>query len=318
MRIEPGASTAAIAVNLGDGPVESYCLDGQMTSWDVAKVAGVTRKEAKRAIDAYCAAVEGAVANPDGAMMTFDAREMPDPSTVNRAQLATYVARKIGLGRFGLKQRIAERAKAKPAKPKEKRVSTMQHPWKDGRHGRAMKTQEGGAVLATLSCSRCLATDQIRFRQLCGSDDMDRKFAQKGWAVDPAKCPEHNRRNHQPRKDNKMPDSATKFASPTPAAIAAQAKMFGLLQTHFDPDTGTYGGGYSDAKIAEECRLSVDLVAGVRTQAFGELKVPNEVAQLVADMDALEQLLTEVVAPIQTELATLKNRVRECCKKFGG
>jgi hypothetical protein len=111
---------------------------------------------------------------------------------------------------------------------------------------------------------------------------------------------------------------APTFAAPSPAAIAAQAKMFGLIQTHFDAETGTYGQGYSDAKIAEECRLSVDLVAAVRKQTFGDLKVPAEVAQLTADLDALESLLEESIAPIRSELATLRTRVRECCKKFGG
>jgi hypothetical protein len=115
-----------------------------------------------------------------------------------------------------------------------------------------------------------------------------------------------------------MATEAPTFATPTPAAIAAQAKMFGLLQTHFDPESGTFDAGWSDKKIAEDCRLSADLVVAVRKQTFGELRVPSEVAQLTADIEALDALLTETTAPIQAELASLKRRVQECCKKFGG
>lgn len=297
------------------------CADGTLSSYDVAKAAGVSRKAARRAIEAFCAEHEDGRSELDGATLTFGADDFPDPTTQTRAQMARLVAERLCIGRFAIKKRVAERAARLPAKPKEnRRMSTMQHPWKVEKHGRSVRSQEGGAILATLTCSKCPETLSIRFRQLCGSTDMDRKFEQQGWAVDPAKCPDHNRRNHSPRKDQPMAASAPAVThpSPSPAAIAAQAKMFGLLQMHFDPETGVYGSGYSDAKIAEECRLAVDLVAGVRREAFGELKVPAEVAQLNADIAALESLLEETIAPIQSELVSLKRRVAECCKKFGG
>lgn len=294
------------------------CKDGLLRSSDVARIAGVSTKAVRRAVDAYCATHDDAENGLTGAVIGFSASEMPDPQTQTRAQMARFIAERIGIGRFGLKKKIEERAARRPPKkPKgEKRVSTT-HPWTTGRHGRHVNRGEGG-VVATLTCSRCPTTEAITFRLLADSDVMDRKFAQKGWATDPARCPAHNRRNHQPRKDPAPMTETATFASPTPAAIAAQAKMFGLLQTHFDPDAGTYSGGYSDQKIAEECRLAVDLVAGVRKQAFGDLKVPAEVGQLLADIAALESLLSESVEPIRSELASLKRRVTECCKKFGG
>jgi hypothetical protein len=294
---------------------EDYrCSDGTLNVRDIAKAAGVTSKEARRQLEARIAQGADGYTTERGAGFNVEASLAPPPGTITRAELALILAKRMEIGRFGIQRRVAERAK------KGKRMSTGQHPWKAEKHGRSVKAQPGGAQCATLTCSRCPEKLTIRFRQLAGSDDMDKKFIQQGWAVDPAKCPDHNRHNHAPRKETKMPDTAAPptFAVPTPAAIAAQAKMFGLLQAHFDPDTGVYGGGYSDQKIAADCKLSVDLVAGVRAQAFGELKVPNEVAQLTADIDALESMLNEAVAPIQTELAALKQRVRECCKKFGG
>lgn len=296
------------------------CLDGTLTSYDVAKAARVSRKAARRAVEAFCAASEDGRSDLNGATVTLDSSGVPDPATQTRAQMAVIVAEKIGIGRFGLKKRIAERAATRPPrKPKENRMGSQQHPWRIEKHGRSTKAQEGGAVLATLTCSKCPTAHTIRFRQLCGGVEMDAKFKQQGWAVDPAKCPTHNRHNHQPHKEpTKMATAPTAPAKTSPAAIAAQAKMFGLLQMHFNPDTGVYGSGYTDRKIAEECGLAVELVAGVRAQAFGELKVPAEVAQLTADIEALESLLNESIAPIQSELRALKQRVTDCCKRFGG
>jgi hypothetical protein len=293
------------------------CLDGVLTSSDVAKAAGVSRKAAKRAIDAFCAAHDEGRLESNGATVTLPGKA-PDPATQTRAEMARIVAERLCIGRFALKQRIAERAATRPpAKPKEKRVTNHRHPWLAGKHGREAHSQQGGTVVATLTCSKCTATDSITFRQLCDANEMDRKFGQRGWSVDPAKCPDHNRRNHSCKETKTMATEAPTFAAPSPAAIAAQAKMFGLLQMHFDPETGTYGSGYSDAKVAADCRLSVDMVAAVRKEAFGDLKVPSE-AQLNADIAALESLLEEATAPIRSELASLKRRVADCCKKFGG
>lgn len=323
MKLEPRASLEALAPRLADAAAQEdfrfTCKDGVLTSADVGRASGVSAKAAKRAIESYCAANKDARGHAGkGATLTLDAPKCPAPCTQTRAQMARIVAERIGVGRFALKKKIAERAARPPVKPKEKRVSSTQHPWTLGRHGRHVTSKQGGGVVATLTCSRCPTTEVIEFRQLADPDAMDRKFAQKGWSLDPARCPTHNRRNHQPRTKETAMATAPAATAPSPAAIAAQAKMFSLLQNHFDADEGVYGCGYSDARIAEECRLSVELVAGVRAQAFGALRVPSEVAQLQADITALESLLAETVAPIQSELRSLKQRVAECCKKFGG
>jgi hypothetical protein len=321
--IASSAALASAAIVWEAGPDRYTCTDGVMTVKDVAKAAGCSTKDALRAMKHHCEREgDDVTAAPGGATVALESTGVPVPSTTTRAVIAMHVARKLGLGRFGVQKRVAEKAALLAARPNREKHMSKDHPWKDGKHGRSIKTQQGGAIVATLTCSRCPAAHTIRFRQLCGQSDMDRKFIQQGWDVDPAKCPDHNRRNHTAKETKPVPDSATApaptFAAPTPAAIAAQAKMFGLLQTHFDPETGVYGSGYTDAKIAEECRLSVDLVVGVRKATFGELKVPTEVAQLTADIEALEAMFNEAVAPIQSELVALKRRVNECCRKFGG
>lgn len=304
------AAEPFIMRELDSEPHELDCIDGRMTAVDVGRAAGVSRKEAARVMKAYCDAHEDGRNHDGGSTFTFESTGVPHPKNLTRAAMALIVAEKLGIGRFGLQKRIEER----------KRMSATHHPWNLGKHGRSVRSENGGGLVATLTCSRCPTSLDIRFRQLAESGAMDKKFTQQGWAVDPAKCPDHNRHNHV-RKEKPVSTAtapAPTFAAPTPAAIAAQAKMFGLLQVHFDPESGTYSNDYSDAKIASECRLSVDLVAGVRKEAFGELKVPSEVAALQADIAALESLLEETVAPIHNELRTLKNRVAECCRKFGG
>lgn len=323
MKLRPDHPMTAIAPLAHAETGEAYrCIDGPLTALDLAKAAGCTPKAVKRALNAAGRQRTDVRPANGGAVLDINGCDLPQVGEATRAAVALIVAERMELGRFGLKKRIEERAKARPAKPKERtRVTSNhnQHPWKVERHGRSFKGNAGGGVMATLACSRCSATLSISFRNLCNADDMDRKFIAQGWAVDPARCPAHNRRNHQPRKETKtVSTDAPTFATPTPGAIAAQAKMFGLLQLHFDTESGTYGGGYSDRKVADECHLSVDLVTGVREQAFGKLRVPSEVAALKADIEALEGLLTDAVDPIRAELDKLKRRVTDCCKKFGG
>jgi hypothetical protein len=292
------------------------CVDGPVGLADIARAAGCSAKKARRAIQAYVDRHEAeGRTDAAGAVLNVTEDDVPPEGHGTRADVARVIAKRIGAGRYGLQNRIAERAATRPpAKPKEKRVSTQQHPWKVETHGRSVKGKEGGGIVATLACEHrdCSTTETIPFRQLCGSVDMDRKFQQRGWAVDPAKCPAHNRRNHQTPKETPVATAA----KTSPAAIAAQARMFGLLQTHFDVERGCYGGGYSDAKIADECGLAPDLVAGVRAQAFGDLKEPAEIAQLASDIEALSALIDEQVAPLRTELANLRSKLAEVRRKF--
>lgn len=292
------------------------CRDGRLTAADLQRAVGGSRKAAMREFDKW---VDGMKARGEtGFDLEVDAADKSEPPPgrmdFTRAELAQAIAKVAGLGRYGLAARIAERAATRPPPEpkKERRMSAQQHPWNTGRHGRAVRSVEGGGIEATLTCGKCEATETIRFRQLAGSAEMDRKFILKGWAVDPAKCPEHNRRHH-PRKD-----PLTVASSPSPSAIAAQAKMFGLLQNHFDVENGCYGSGYSDAKIAAETGLAIDLVKAIREQAFGPLREPPEIAQLATDIEALAGLIDETVAPLKTELAGLRSKLAELRRKFGG
>lgn len=186
-------------------------------------------------------------------------------------------------------------------------MSLNRHSWKIGLHGRAIQSQPGGHFSATLEC-QCGTRTEKRFRELAGPDQIDRKFAQAGWSLDPPACPECQARRKQEKKT-----VATK-ASPT--AIKAQVAMMRLLNDHFDADGGAFTGGYDDDRIAKETGLAVEAVREYRIAGFGELKEPPEVASIHADVQALEKLFLETIAPLQQELAALKARVAEVRRKF--
>lgn len=289
--------------------------DGPLRIQDVARVARCSPKQAKREIERYIAEAQEGLrgdTNKEGVTLTFDSDFVAIPENASRAILAEAVCRKMGLGRFGLGKRIEDRRAIAPP-PKEKHMGIEGHAWKAGRKGRSFRTIPTGHVVATLACSSdgCAATHDIRFRELAHADQMDRKFIQAGWILDPARCPEH-----KPQRKERAAVSSP--AKPTPAAIKGQARMFGLLQTHFNGDDGVFAVGWSDEKIATECGLSADLVTAVRCEAFGELKEPPEIAQLSRDIEALAQLIDEAIQPLRNELGQLKQRHAEIRRRFGG
>src|SRR3546814_7661352 len=59
-------------------------------------------------------------------------------------------------------------------------------------------------------------------------------------------------------------------ASPSPAAMKAQAEMFQLLSLHFDGETGRYAKGWSDGKIASTTGIAVEMVTAFRVAGRSE------------------------------------------------
>lgn len=180
------------------------------------------------------------------------------------------------------------------------------HPYRLGIKGRSCRTVEQGAVIATLTC-HCGRADDIRFRQLCGQVDMDRKFLQRGWRLDPARCPEHARKQ---RGDKEVAEKMT------PVAMRAQIQMVQLLTDHFDVGTGTYAKGWSDQKIADETKLSVNAVREYRVAGFGDLKEPEELVKLATDLVTMTTMIEESIAPLRVEMNALKDRLEAIRKKY--
>lgn len=316
-------SLAALAVPdlfPGETRLSYRCVDGTISLRDIAKAAGVSMRQARRSIAAFVDKHEAeGFTDAAGAILNVTEDDVPPEGTGTRAQLALVIAERIGAGRFGVQKRAAARDAAKKAAPPRKEAGvagTSNHPWVTGKNGRSVHSVDGGFVVARVRCQAagCKADHEVRFRQLPAPDIIDQKFRQQGWDPRKPRCDRHSPNRH--RSKEKEASMATTAPKTSPAAIAAQAKMFGLLQTHFDPERGCYGGGFSDAKIATDCGLAVELVAGVRAQAFGDLKEPAEIAQLASDIEALSGLIEETVAPLRTELASLRSKLADVRKKF--
>lgn len=175
----------------------------------------------------------------------------------------------------------------------------LKHSYRDGIKGRSLNSRPGvggPTVSAQLECSDCGKCGQLNFRQHAPPEYIDKKFVQAGWRLDPHLCPDCIRKN-KAEKENSM------ASNPSPSAIKAQAKMFNLLSLHFNPEEGHFAKGWSDKKVADETGVAADLVSSFRTEAFGALKEPAEIAALRSDISALEGLVSEQLASLRTELA---------------
>lgn len=132
-------------------------------------------------------------------------------------------------------------------------------------------------LVAKLKCAGCRAVGQVVLRTLMPPDQIDRKFAQLGWTLDPNQCPDCLAKRAAASKEKTM----TLTAEPTLAAMKSQAEMFRLLTDNFDTESGQFEPGWDDARIAKATGLSPDVVAEFRRAGFGEIKASPEVARCV-------------------------------------
>lgn len=184
------------------------------------------------------------------------------------------------------------------------------HYYRSGMLGRSLETQAGAGgttFVAHLHCARCPRIASRNLRQIMPPDQIDRKFQQAGWSVDPNLCPDCI----QASKERK-----TMSAKPSPNAMRAQAQMFTLLQTHFDVTKGAFAKEWSDERVATETGIAVALVIEFRQTCFGELKEPDEVRVLRGDISALETLVRETVASVTGEIASMRTRLAAISKRW--
>lgn len=170
-------------------------------------------------------------------------------------------------------------------------------------------TKRPGEIIAHLACTECPAEGDLRLQAILPAPKIDEKFRQRGWSTSPRRCPDCIA-TAAAAKRTKGDTSMTQ--RPSVAAMKAQADMFNLLSQHFDIEKGRYAAGWSDAVIAEKTSLSLDMVAAFRSAGFGEIREPEEISRLRADINALEQLarehhamMVEQVAGMRSELAKL-------------
>lgn len=175
-----------------------------------------------------------------------------------------------------------------------------EHSYRNGVLGRRLETRPGvGSPTATafLQCSRCPHEGSLKLSVRMPPEQIDKKFTQAGWALDPHICPACR---------TKANERKAMSAKPSPDAMRAQAQMFHLLQTHFDPNKGAFADGWDDKRVAVDTGLSETVVTEYRETCFGKLKEPEMVQALRNDIAALEKLHQEMFDAWAVEVADLK------------
>jgi|GEM_PF-1151040 len=194
-------------------------------------------------------------------------------------------------------------------------------------HGRRIRKDMVGGQFRNMSeirCSRCSAVGSIMMKMVLPEQVIAKKFAQKGWLLDPDICPDCQITTTT-TTENDMTTN-TKEAVPSTAAIRAQARMMRLISEHFDEDAGEYLNGYSDQKISDEVGIALASVQNFRREGFGELKTPDELSSLRDDVvlfemqveemrKSLDNTINEGLAKLAKEHKALAAKVEELARK---
>lgn len=208
-------------------------------------------------------------------------------------------------------------------------------------HGRACRSDPDSKQLQMgITCSKCGATEWMNVTKLVPPEFADKKFTQKRWKLDPNICPhcveqatserrvkrENHRAELAAEKESK-PVTTTTNVSPLadhPSLRAAstnsrkaEAVMHRLLTAHFDPDNGAYKTGWSDERVSKESGLAPGHVVETRKIAYGEIKEPEDIVALRADLKAMHDMLLETMANAQKEMRELRERVDAIARKYG-
>lgn len=160
------------------------------------------------------------------------------------------------------------------------------------------KVFENGQQRIAVTCSRCQSQATQGVSMGIPANRAAKNFRSKGWRID-RKCHEAVCPRCQ-EEESSMKQS--------PEAIRAQAKLFALLEEHFDPEKKRYRADWSDDKVSKECGLSVDQVSMTRESLYGPMVDPA-VAKAEAEIDRIQAQLTELESLVKTETAKLRTEL---------
>jgi hypothetical protein len=116
-----------------------------------------------------------------------------------------------------------------------------------------------------------------------------------------------------PRANKEKPMTETK-APPTPSPKISHA-VFGLLDDTFDAEKRQYKNSYSDARVAQECGTTEEVVVWLRRETFGELAEDPIITTLKEEIELMRMEVAENVAALtrtfSPRLDQLANRVEQ-------
>lgn len=91
--------------------------------------------------------------------------------------------------------------------------------------------------------------------------------------------------------------------------LRKQREIFDLLEEAFDEKEGCYKGGMSDKLIAETADMSVEFIAKLRREAFGEIKTDPQVIELVNRFAELHSVLKDINAKVDAAIKDLDHHL---------
>ena len=178
-----------------------------------------------------------------------------------------------------------------------------------------------GRIAQRIVCEAC-GTEV--FNQLnkgrAGPEVLANSFKKKGWHVDfmgrHCLCPACVARKQtvnkkqekfvmSPKTSDLSPSVASFKELPSEESILAKSLMMERLLSAYDARERNYRPGWSDERIAQECKLSVVVVAKRREEDFGPLPPPKTplVVDLERHLDTFNST-SRIIAERLTEVAT--------------
>jgi len=208
------------------------------------------------------------------------------------------------------------------------------HTYREGAQGRSLQANSlDGVRYARLQCSICRYIGRVHVKNLMPPEQLDHKFQQQGWDLDPHICPACISKRRSAHRMKKIilshgstvalvapleaePEPApttelSKQRAPEPMPVSlvenetlraasinahkAAARMHQLIAVHFTVEEGRYATGWSDERIATETGLAATHVGEVREIAYGALKLPDAIADARNDLKTLGDLFIEMM-----------------------
>jgi hypothetical protein len=201
----------------------------------------------------------------------------------------------------------------------------------------------GGIYAVEANCSQegCTASFRLVLHRMEPPRSCIKKIERHGWAIgNKIKCPEHAGRTkaqkeeemgapgHRPGGTGQGVVTAAGAAMAGTSAIAASAAasagkrlVYQYLEIYYkaQPCPG-YTDGYSDAKVAQECGVSAELVRKIREEDFGPLSAPPELVALQDEAAGIVKKAEELETAahnLRAEGRALLTKIDSLCVKNG-
>lgn len=183
-------------------------------------------------------------------------------------------------------------------------------------HGRVLTSYQD----LTCSVPGCTSVLSVAVTRTLKPADIIMNIArQKGWQISGNKyknriCPIHSK--VEPKEKPTMVTQITKPKDqtqvPSEAARAKRRAVFFEIDNAYEGKS--YKAGYSDAIIAEKCKVSLNMVQMIREENFGPAghspeitEIQNMITSLTKKIDAIEAKALEYLASAETTAGNLRS-----------